>query len=208
MVAHLPNKLSRPEEKIFLALWNNWIKIFLWQLKHLFCRSSFISFIKKHFQSLCVEKETWQLFVLKIYRFTELFNNKHTTKTTRQGSIVDRNGYFLSIAESFYPVQSKYTRQSPLNTLSPLLRLRLNLYRRYEVSAYEFEKFAVSVITATENSVWLAAAAWRKITASSQDWRSLVLGLKLPTELWGREKEGPYNLIAWIYLITDTVARF
>ena len=156
MVAHLPNKLSRPEEKIFLALWNNWIKIFLWQLKHLFCRSSFISFIKKHFQSLCVEKETWQLFVLKIYRLTELFNNKHTTKATRQGSIVDRNGYFLSIAESFYPVQSKYTRQSPLNTLSPLLRLRLNLHRRYEVSAYEFEKFAVSVITATENSVWLS----------------------------------------------------
>ena len=187
MVAHLPNKLSRPEEKIFLALWNNWIKIFLWQLKHLFCRSSFISFIKKHFQSLCVEKETWQLFVLKIYRLTELFNNKHTTKTTRQGSIVDRNGYFLSIAESFYPVQSKYTRQSPLNTLSPLLRLRLNLHRRYEVSAYEFEKFAVSVITATENSVWLPLGVGGKsqLPLKIEEALFLDLELKLPTELWG-----------------------
>ena len=91
----------------------------------------------------------------------------------------------MSIAESFYPVQSKYTRHSPLNTLSPLLRLRLNLHRRYEVSAYEFEKFAVSVITATENSVWLLLGVGGKsqLPLKIEEALFLDLELKLPTEL-------------------------
>ena len=92
----------------------------------------------------------------------------------------------MSIAESFYPVQSKYTRHSPPNTLSPLLRLRLNLHRRYEVSAYEFEKFAVSVITATENSVWLplllGVGGKSQLPLKIEEALFLDLELKLPTE--------------------------